>query len=488
MEPQEPMPPVESVFAQQSWARQVIYRLSRSAVAWSFVATGMRFGSAAFVLPLILRRVPPEELGLWYVFLSLGYVTSLLDLGFASAVLRSAAYVWAGARKLLPWGIDRVATEENLQPDSRNLPLLADLVASLRLYYFVVGVAVFAVLTICGGAWIWHKSVLLPNRQSLRAAFLVYALSVSLNFAYSIWGYLLSAVNGVRQSQQILIASLATYYLIAVTGLLLGLKIWAVVLGVLVMGVTERLLGRAVFNRLAPLPRGQFRWDIIRTLWPNAWRAGAVSFGIFLILQANTLICSAFLDLKTTASYGLSLQAATLLVGVSSVWVTVKWPVINHLRARSRLYEIAALFAKRVRLAVLTFIAGGSALVAVGPSLLAILKAQTHFLPTAALIGLLVVQLLEMHHSLYAGLVYSENVNPFLKPILISGFAIVLISILLVPRIGIWGLVLSAGVVQLAFNNWWSVLRGVRGLGQASHDYWLIFFGKRTGTAEPQTS
>jgi hypothetical protein len=77
-----------------------------------------------------------------------------------------------------------------------------------------------------------------------------------------------------------------------------------------------------------------------------------------------------------------------------------------------------------------------------------------------------------MHHSLYAELVYSENVNPFVKPALISGVAIIILSMLLTPRFGVWGMLLASGLVQLCYNNWWPVLRAIRGLGPAGQNYW----------------
>src|SRR5262249_55697048 len=85
--------------------RQFFSRVFRSAVGWSFLATALRFGWALFILPLVLRRVPPEELGLWYVFLSLGALASLIDFGFAQTINRAAGYLWAGAAELSPYGL-----------------------------------------------------------------------------------------------------------------------------------------------------------------------------------------------------------------------------------------------------------------------------------------------------------------------------------------------------------------------------------------------
>jgi O-antigen/teichoic acid export membrane protein len=422
--------------------------------------------------------MPSDELGLWYVFLSLGALAVLMDLGFAHASTRSAGYLWAGSRGLLPFGINLVEPVIEIDPTGGavrpgpNLATLSNLVATLRVYYLSVGGLLFLLLATAGGAWVWRQTAGLANAQSIRLAFLAYAAGVSLGFANSLWPSLLAGINAVKEAQQVTAACLLVSFALAAAGLLAGGGIWALVLGTVVAGFAERLLGRAVFRRLVSVPAGKFDFSVIRALWPTAWRTAAVGFGAFLILQANVLVCSAFLDLRTTASYGLSLQAVTLLVGLSSIWVRVKLPAINYLRAQGMVERIPAIFRSRIGLALLTFGAGALILLLFGRPLLAFLNAQTQLLPTALLATLLLIQLLEMHHSLYAELVYSENANPFVRPALISGGAIVVLSVLLTPRLGVWGMLLATGLVQLCFNNWWPVVRAVRGLGPAGQNYW----------------
>jgi O-antigen/teichoic acid export membrane protein len=458
--------------------RQLVQRVSRSAVSWSLMAAALRFGSALLLLPLILWRIPPDELGLWYVFVSLGSFAALLDLGFAHTVTRSAGYLWAGSRLLLPFGIadppietDRTGGAIHRQP---NLPVLSNLVASLRVYYLSVGALVLLLLITVGGAWIWHKSEGLANAQSIRLAFIAYAIGVSLGLANSLWPSLLAGINAVKEAQQITAACLLACFGLTVAGLLADLGMWALVSGTIVAAFAERLIGRTVFYRLVPLRSGKFDLSMLRTLWPNAWRTAAVGLGAFMVFQANTLICSAFLDLRTTASYGLSLQAVTLLVGVSDIWVRVRLPAINQLRAQGMVERIPAIFRPRIILALLTFGVGAAVLLLLGRPLLERLNARTQLLPAALLATLLLIQLLEMHHSLYGELVYSENVNPFVKPALISGLAIIIVSVLLTPRFGVWGMLLASGLVQLCFNNWWPVRRAIRGLGPAGQNYWRL--------------
>jgi O-antigen/teichoic acid export membrane protein len=458
--------------------RQLVQRVSRSAVSWSLVAAALRSGSALLLLPLILWRIPSDELGLWYVFVSLGAVAGLMDLGFAHTSTRAAGYLWAGSRVLLPFGIDLADPPVETDATSRairrepNLPMFSNLVASLRVYYLSASGLLLLLLTTAGGAWIWHKSVGLAHAQSIRLAFFAYAIGISLGFANSLWPSLLAGINAVKEAQQITTACLLAFVSLAAAGLLAGLGMWALVIGTIVAGFAERLIGRRVFYRLVPLPTGKFDLSVLRALWPNAWRTAAVGLGAFMTFQANTLICSAFLDLRTTASYGLSLQAVTSLVGISSIWVRVRLPAINHLRAQGMVERIPWIFRQRIVFALLTFGAGAAALLLLGRPLLDLLNARTQLLPTALLATLLLIQLLEMHHSLYAELVYSENVNPFVKPALISGVAIIILSLLLTPRFGVWGMLLASGLVQLCYNNWWPVRRAIRGLGPAGQNYW----------------
>jgi len=458
--------------------RQLVQRVSRSAISWSLIAAVLRFGSALLLLPLILWRLPPDEVGLWYVFVSFGALAGLMDLGFAHTATRATGYLWVGSRMLLPFGIDLAdplletdGAGGAIQPQP-NLPTLSNLVASLRLYYLAAGGLLLLLLTTAGGAWIWHESEGLAHAQSIRLAFLAYAMGVSLGFANSLWPSLLAGINAVKEAQQITAACLLVYFSLAAAGLLAGLGMWALVTGTIVAGFAERLIGRTVFYRLVRLPAGKFDLSVLRALWPNAWRTAAVGLGAFLVFQANILVCSAFLDLQKTASYGLSLQAATLLAGISSIWVRVRLPAINHLRAQGMVERVPAMFRQRIVFALLTFGVGAAALLLLGRPLLESLNARTQLLPLALLATLLLIQLLEMHHSLYGELVYSENLNPFVKPALISGVAIIVLSVLLTPRFGLWGMLFASGFVQLCFNNWWPVLRAIRGLGPAGQNYW----------------
>jgi len=447
--------------------RFLLNRAHRSAAAWSFLTTFLRMGVNVFVLPLLLRKLPNVDYGVWMVFGSIGALAGLLDMGFEFTITRMTAYAWGGATKFLAFGLHQEpAPQGQHQP---NLPLLRDLFATIKAYYLYAGIGVLLLLGGGGTLWIWIATRDLVDAGSLRLAWGVYAAGCWLNFVVGRWPALLSGVGAVRQAQQATILSQIAYYVIVVAGLLGGLGIWAMVWGSVGMGVIARHQGKVYFLRTVVfpdgMPRAHFHREIFHAIWPNAWRTGMVIIGAYLTVYANTLVCNAFLGLGQTGDYGLSFQLVTILFSLCNVWLGVKLPHINALRQQNRTAEIIELFARRMRLALLSYVAGGLVIIFIAPTAIHFIKSHTALIATGPLAALALFRLLELHHSLYASLIFTENQNPFVKSSLISGVSIVVASVILTPLMGLWGMILSMGVVQLCFNNWWPVLRGLKGLG-----------------------
>src|SRR5215472_3993524 len=124
--------PATPTFSIAAFFRYAISRASQSAVAWSLFATAFRLLSGVLVLPLMVRLIPSDHLGLWYVFLSLQGIAALFDLGFSPAVTRAAGYLWGGARQLQKFGVAKVETGAQLSPEPNYL-LLTSLVTTMRL-------------------------------------------------------------------------------------------------------------------------------------------------------------------------------------------------------------------------------------------------------------------------------------------------------------------------------------------------------------------
>ena len=462
--------------------KDIAQRLLRSAVFWNYLTVALRSGAAILLLPLLLRTLSPEEMGLWYVFLALAGMGALFDLGFGNSLNRATGYLWAGAERLLPLGVDRPlpGAEETAQAKP-NFEALGNLIATMRRFYLALGLGLLVLLELGGGAWIWYKSAGLEHANSIRAAWAVFALGCAFNTIGSLWPNLLTGINGVRQAQKVFLISLVVNFIFSIGGLLAGWGLWGPVSGQVIMGLLNRWLGRAAFLRQAGGGlhyAGQpADFGLLRILWPNAWRVGAVTLGIYLTTYAITLMASVFLDLAETASFGLTLQMVIFLAQGASVWVLVKMPLFNQLRQRGEVKEIQHTFFSRVWLFLIIFVTGGLVLCFFGDWILVnLLGARTALLSVPQRALLLVVVGLETHHSLYRELVQTANLNPFVRPILLTAAVSLALVCVLAPALGAWGLILAPALAQLFFNNWWVVLMGVRSLGLAGREYLPEFF------------
>ena len=361
------------------------------------------------------------------------------------------------------------------QPEP-NYRLLADLVKTMQIYYRGIGILITVLMGIFGTLWIQHKAHLLPDANEVLWAWLLFLAGIFVNITSGMWHPLLSGINQVRLNQQVFVIGLIANYLTIAIGLLLGAGLFAPVAGFFLMGAISRGAARYKFNQFTEAKEyaATARWSakLLRGLWPTAWRTGIVTLGIYATLNLGTLICSAFLGLKAAASYGLSMQLVLAAVAIAASFIAVKLPIIAQMHALGKSCEIGNLVFPRMRWFWVVYIGLALFTIIFGDRVIhGWFHSKTPLLSTPLLIGLFIVTGLEGHHGLFRELAVTAHRNPFSVPVVVSGILIVLLSLFVSRRIGLWGLILVPGIIQLSFNNWWTVLIGLRSMGSSIGDY-----------------
>ena len=106
-------------------------------MSWSSVF--VRFGSALFVLPLLLKVYSPVEQSFWFFINTIAGFAMLADSGFGATLVRAVSYFQAGASKIPK---TRKEYDEKLEivKDEPNLEKLKDLLTtSFRIYTILTG-------------------------------------------------------------------------------------------------------------------------------------------------------------------------------------------------------------------------------------------------------------------------------------------------------------------------------------------------------------
>lgn len=431
----------------------------------AIISTGLRIGGGLIALPIALRTIPQAEQGLYYTFLGVSGIIGLFDLGFASAVSRNASYAMAGAERFSTHGVPKFSG--NPEP---NRELLAALVSAVKRWYFLIGtMAAFCLLSF--GSWFIFKQILESNLEKiLLGAWILFAGSSIFSFASGFWQNLLIGSGAVRDATKINLIAQILGLIVLISSLLFGLGIWSYGASILTAALTSRLLTKKAFIRTSGIHARQkssisFR-SVFTDLWPMAWRHGAVSMGAFFIQRGNTLICSSKLGLQETGSYGLSIALLMIVLQTATVPLFIAFPQISNLRVHRDGDAIWKIFTLRLYSGVFVAILGIITIALYGNQILDLMGSQSNLLPTSTLLLLGFVLLLEQHHVQYGMLVLTENQNPFIIPSLVSGAAIFIISWFAAEKWGVVGLIVTQGIVQLCWNNWWTVKRGMDGLSE----------------------
>lgn len=427
-------------------------------VLWGYLSQFLQYGAALLVLPLLLTKLTSAELGVWYVFMTISALVSMLDMGFTTTLARNVSYVMGGAKRLQKRGYEVVE-----QTGDIDYGLLKAMIAASRRIFFLIATVALVLLVVPGSAYILHVAREQVDQQAVLLAWSVFVFATVLNLFYKYYTPLLQGRGlyaGFYKS-----SALANLGFVAISAVLLlaGLGLLAVALGYLVSALVGRWLSwRYLYDasfkaQLEQTPEAAMSTaEIFGFMWHNAWRLGLGVIGAFLILRANTLLSSAYLGLATTAAYALTLQVFSVLQSVSTVVFNVQLPKLAQYRVTNQRKALIQTMELGLGWALGLFTLGTVMLLWLGTPLIRWIGGQTELLSVPLLTWIGLMMLLELSHSLAAGVIVTGNHVPFVKPALLSGAAIVLLSWVGLKYGGFdvaW-LIGSQFVVQLAYNNW----------------------------------
>ncbi len=430
-----------------------------SAVGWSFAVTALRAGGFLLVLPLALRRLTPDEMGLWFLFSSIGDFCSFAELGLGVILGRSASFFMAGVERLPVHGL-----EMNQAPATSRAPNLSGLAGLLRLarqvYVRIVAIILLFMLTV-GLAIVFNKTRSLSGPQTIH--FLAYGVVVAataLSVAGNYWPQFLVGIGQVRLGQRVLLVGLVLNYTVAAGCLLLGFGIVSLALGQLALALVNFTYSRWQVLSSCPGIRNHppmaMEFDDV---WPATWRSLLISLAANMCCSGTLFVCGIVSDLSTTASYGLSLRLALVTHGVAGVWLLVRLPHIARARAAADLPLALHLVRSSVPRCFLTYMVGATGIFLVAPPLLELLKSRTPVLPPAMLAGLLAMVGLDFLVGFHSVVIQTANRFPHLKVYVMSGVASVVLAFILGRSFGVAGIIAAPILAQSVCAYWWIPLR-----------------------------
>lgn len=432
--------------------------LTKKDVAWGYFAQFFSIASGIITLPLILRMLTAEEIGMNYLMLTVGSLVSLFDFGFAPQFGRNITYIFSGAQKLEKEGINVIKTGGEI-----NYRLLATMIHTAKFVYRRLAVTVLFIMIILGSLYIYKVTQGFTNIDNSFIIWIVYSLSTFFNIYYSYYTSLLTGKGLIMESRKATVFSKLAYILLTFTFLLSGMGLLAVALANLIAPFINRYFSYYYFFTAELKERidvfeisKQEKVDLFKIIWYNARKLGLVFVGSYAITKLSMFLAGLYLSLADIASYGLMIQLVGLIMAVSGTLFGIYQPRFAALRIEGNNNSLLKEFAFSMNVQYLLYVSGTLFLLLFGPWALTFIGSNAVLPPLWLLSIYALIVLLELNHSNFATFIITKNNIPFVESALIAGGFIAIGSFLSLEytSLGILGLILVQGITQLAYSNW----------------------------------
>ena len=428
-------------------------KIGKADLIWAYIGNFFKVAANIILLPVVLKMLSDDELGIWYVFGSVSQIVVLLDFGFAATVARNIAYAWCGVDSLQKDSVGPLRKGQET-----NFEYFKQVLDTCRIIYLII--AGVALLLLLSAGLFYIRSL----DETAIAAWIIYSIGVAVNLLYCYYTSFMRGIGAIAENNKAAVISKTTQIVFTIALLMAGMGIMGVSIAYLasglVLGIASKLYFENYENIKEKLKTVKNRSTIAEIknmfgiIWYNASKDGLVTVANYLNTQANTLICSSVLGLATTGSYGLSVQLATITVTIAGIPFSSALPKLQEKAAQKDKDGSCRLFSGTM----VMFVASYIALTGVVVLLLPVIKwlKPTLIIDVSMLLIVFFLLFIDKIYHLCASLISTFNTLPYTNAFFISSICSVILSYVLATYtyLDLWGIMLSPIIVAAAYNLW----------------------------------
>lgn len=432
-------------------------------VIWNYLGIFFNLGSQVIWLPVLIHYLPPDILGLWYVFISIGGLVDLLDSGFTPTLSHNMSYAWSGASDLRKQGV--VFSEQEKEP---NYALVCGMMSTCRVLYFCIATAATFIMATAGTVYIQHIAAEYLNWQ-IYVTWLLYMATTFINLYIGYYQIVLLGIGDVFRKNKAQIMSKGAFLLLGTVGLISGCGLISLGIAYFASGFVLRfmckyyLLHAHNFKEIFSEYKNQQQYTkrhILAMMWPNAWRDGLVTVTFYLTGQATVLLCSGFLSLYETGIYSFSMQIINAILGIAGGMSSAYTPAIQSSYVTQKIGIMKQLYSRAIACFFHLSFWGIIVFTAIGIPIVQFIRHDFIIDKNVFLVLALSSYLMSRHRS-SAGLIATTNRLPYTFSFIFFGVVSLGTTYIALSyfHLGLWGLVLSPLIVQSIYNNWkWNLV------------------------------
>ena len=432
--------------------------ISRRDIWWSYLAKIINSSAGLFILPFILSMLSPEEVGYNYLLLAINSFVILIDFGFSSQIARYVSYVFSGVNKIPKTGFENLIVH-NEQIDYR---LLKSIVNTSKTVYRRLSLVAFFLMISIGSYYIYHSTERFTVVHNALLIWIIQIIATFFNIYYLYLNSLLIGKGQVMESQQSQLASRLFYIISSIILLYFNFGLLGISIAYLISPFIGRFLAIKYFydNDLQRIFETfiiskEEKKETFANIWYNSKKVGITLIGGFAITKIGMFMSGLYLSIDEVAQYGLMLQISTSVTLFASTSYTALKPKLAQLLVTKMQVQTIHYLSKAIFTFYLLFLIISIFILSCIQPLLGFINSGVS-IENKALFIFLIIAFLERNHSIFANFILLGNKVPFVNASIISGIFIIIMSYvsLELTDLGVVGLILAQGIVQLFYNNW----------------------------------
>ena len=421
----------------------------------------VNFGSALFILPLLLKSFDELEVSFWFLINVFIQLARLADSGFGPTLIRAVSYFKAGADKL-PLNKKDFENTRVEKKGSPNFPKLADLLSTSNRIYLILSLLAMVLLGTIGVAVTWNIFSLSGFRQDFIISYAIIIVNAYVLLQTVKWTSFMTGLDFVAKVNGFysILGSIRVFVYIGIllvhpSILLLvayNLLTNIVILVYLMVFVRKWFSGNGIDIKTHKI----FDKSIFKSIWPATWKLGGIYWGNYLITYGTSIIIAQIDNTALMAGFLFTQRIMFIIRRIAEA------PFYANIQKTFKLMAHKDFDGLKKTASVYVFLAMGiviSSLTVIGLFGnwgLGLLGIETRIVPPLIYSFMLAMTALEIHAGMHATMYTSTNQIPFLIPSLVSGAVVIVVGFMVLPVYGVLGLVTAQFLTQLSFNYWYS--------------------------------
>lgn len=430
-------------------------KVTKKDIIWSYVAQFFTVGTGIITLPVVLKMLNADEIGLNYILISITSMVGLFDMGFSSQFSRYLTYIFSGSQSIQKEGI---AMEYS---DNINEHLLAVTIRTARTIYLYLSFIALLILASFGTIYIYHVTNGFTTIKNVTLIWIIFCISSFFTIYYLYLNAFLLSKGLIKESKKATVFSRLTQITITFAMLFAGYGLLSVVIANLIAPFVLRYLSHKVFfndyinNILSSntVAKKEIR-NTFLILFYNAKKIGIISIMASMLWYASTLVIGVFLPLAVVGSYGIMVQLVGVIGNMSVIYLTSKMPQLSNYLVQNKHEQLRKEFGFSMFVFYLIYIVGLTALM-VAPLVFTICGFNVQLPSYTILVVYGLTRVIEQNQSAFCQLFVIQNKLIYFKSAILTCIASFLLLILfLLVDCGLLGVVLAQTIPLFAYCAW----------------------------------